>query len=328
MDKSLNELFAKKILSKLPKNIRLIDYLKGALGIGKESAYRRIRSEIPFTFEEISKISIDLGISIDEVIGWNKRERVFFDFDSKEQYKADESFYSMLNDYNKYLDLIMEKKDTEILITVNKLISLFAIASKSDMLFKYYFYRWVNIGNNLHDMKFSDITIPEKILLIKDEIRQKVNHIDNVTIIIDRHTVENTIREIQYYYNRKLINNDDIEKLKTEFMLFINFVESLLIKGDNKTGQKYYIYLSLLAVATNSIYCRWDDNYNSQFWIYENNSIAIMSEDMCVLHKKWIDSLKKSSALISQSNEILQSAFLTKQKEIIENITNELYYYG
>jgi hypothetical protein len=328
MDKRLNELITKKILSKLPNNIKIIDYLKDILGIGKESAYRRVRSDIPFTFEEITKIAVDLGISIDEVIGWNIRERVFFDFDSRKLVQADESFYQMLCDYNKQLNIFCEKSDIEIAITVNKIISLFAIASGSDLIFKYYYYRWLNIGNNLRDVKFSEVIVPEKLTKIKKEVKKKIDYINNITIIIDRHTIENTIREIQYYFTRKLISSEEVAQLKAELSSFMNFTERMLIKGDNLQGKKYFIYISLLSVASNSIYCRYDKNYISQYWIYENNSIAIMSEDMCVLHKKWIDSLKKSSALISQSNEILQSAFLTKQKEIIENITNELYYYG
>jgi hypothetical protein len=49
-----------KILDSIPKNIKPIEYLIKILDISKESAYRRLRGEIPFTFEEMSKLSLDL----------------------------------------------------------------------------------------------------------------------------------------------------------------------------------------------------------------------------------------------------------------------------
>jgi len=328
MDKRLNDLLTKKIVTKIPVNIKPIDYLVDLLGIGKESVYRRMRSEIPFTFEEIRKIAINLGLSIDEIIAWDNRERVFFDLNTNTNLPAEDSFMSMMTEYLKYLDIMKDCDDVEICLTINKIIPLVAIVSDSDMIFRYYYYRWLQQGNNMRDVLLSEIRIPEELLSIKNTIRQRIEQLNNVVVIIDKDTFINTIREIQYYYNRKLINLSEIDELKSDLRDFLQFGETIIIKGSNKNGMKYSIYLSLLSVASNSLYCRYGNNYISQYWIYETNAISIMSMEMCQMHKKWIDSLKKSSALITQSNEILQAAFLAKQKECIESITNDLYYYG
>ncbi|MDR1762489.1 MAG: hypothetical protein LBR64_00835 [Dysgonamonadaceae bacterium] len=329
MDKRLNELLTRKILTKIPNNIKPIDYLIEVLGIGKESVYRRMRSEIPFTFEEITKIAINLGLSIDEIIGWNKRERVFFDLNTSSCSPAEDSFSSILGNYQKYLDLACESRDLEIMVTVNKIISLFAIISDSDTIFKFYYYRWLQQGNrDIQDMPLSEIAVPKHILEAKKEIKAKIERLDNVSVILDKDAIIHSVREIQYYFNRKLITNDEIQMLKTELKLFLEYFERLMLRGYNLNGKAYHIYLSLLSVASNSIYCRYGSNFISHYWIYETNSVAIMSMEMCQMHKRWIDSLKKSSVLITQSNEILQAAFLSKQKEYIESITNDLYYYG
>ncbi len=69
----MNEAFRKKIINKIiseiPLHIKPVDFLSATLDIAKESAYRRLRGEMAFTFEEIVKLSQKLEFSIDELAG-------------------------------------------------------------------------------------------------------------------------------------------------------------------------------------------------------------------------------------------------------------------
>ncbi|KAA6316522.1 hypothetical protein EZS27_033182, partial [termite gut metagenome] len=57
------------------------------------------------------------------------------------------------------------------------------------------------------------------------------------------------------------------------------------------------------------------------------NPIIIRNYEISNLHKNWIESMKKSSILITHSNELLQVEFINKQREHIENLSKDLVYY-
>jgi hypothetical protein len=67
----MSKLLTTKNIAAIPKSIKPRDYLMKKLSISKESAYRRMRNKVPFTFEEVVTISLDLGFSLDEIAGKN-----------------------------------------------------------------------------------------------------------------------------------------------------------------------------------------------------------------------------------------------------------------
>lgn len=64
-----NKFIENIIRQKLRKDEKLVDAIMQTLSIGKESAYRRLRGEVPYTFEDIMKVSSRYNISIDAIVG-------------------------------------------------------------------------------------------------------------------------------------------------------------------------------------------------------------------------------------------------------------------
>jgi hypothetical protein len=156
----------------------------------------------------------------------------------------------------------------------------------------------------------------------------KRRSISNVSFIIDRDVFLGLVREIQYYYNRKLITDEEVLVLKEELTSLLKRMELLMQRGVNEEGSTYNFYLSLLDVETNTNCATFGtNNIASLYWLYPVNCIVITNQEICYMQKKWLESLKKFSVLITLSNEILQAEFIAKQQEYIENIFNELFHY-
>ena len=68
MTMNLNKIVLTKILDIMPENLKPVTLLMEVLDIGKESAYRRLRGEKPFSMEEIYKLSLVLNFSLDEIL--------------------------------------------------------------------------------------------------------------------------------------------------------------------------------------------------------------------------------------------------------------------
>jgi hypothetical protein len=326
MDKKLNDLLVKKIHENISKDIKVVEYLMEILNISKESAYRRMRSEIPFSFDEISLLALDLNFSIDEIIGSSEENRIFFDLKENNPLKPEESFLKMFEEYYKYTDLVTKSSKGEIVVSANRL-SLFSLIAH-DSLFKLFYYRWISQTNNAPiTTPFSEVVIPAEILAVKEKFKPLRQKLPSITFIIDRNIFLSIVREIQYYYSRKLISEGDIIVLKQELIKLVNEMEFLMQKGTNECGSTYNFYLSLLDIETNTAWASDNTYEGSLFWICSVNSVVLYSDKINKMHKKWLETQKKSSVLITLSNEILQVNFIDKQREYIENIMQDLSYY-
>jgi hypothetical protein len=320
------ELLTSKILEGVPENIKPIEYLIDTLSIGKESAYRRMRGEIPFTFDEIAVLSLKLGFSVDEIIGKNVEERFFFDLQVNRSSRSEESFMAMLEEYCKFIDFISNPETADVLVAVNRL-SLFLLI-EYDSLFKLYYYNWVHQTHNFSlSNLYSDTVIPYEIMELRKKFINKKKSISNINFILDRDIFLNVTREIQYYYNRKLISDEEVTTLKKDLINLLKNVEQLMQRGVSPSGSSYNFYLSLLGVETNTNCATYGDNIASLYWLYPINALVIFNQEICYMQKKWLEALKKFSVLITLSNEILQAEYIAKQEKYIEDIHNELAYF-
>ncbi|MCL1938686.1 MAG: hypothetical protein FWF52_09865 [Candidatus Azobacteroides sp.] len=319
MDKKLNELLAAKVAENIPQNIKTIDYLMEALEISRESAYRRMRGEIPFTFNEIATLSLNLGFTVDEIIGSHKKDRIFFDLKADSSSDPDKSFLAMIQDYYDYVDGISKFRDGEILVTLNR-ISVFLLI-KFDTLFKFFYYKWIHQTYNIPIYSsFSEMTIPPEIIAMRQQLKLRSDALSNVSFILDRDLFLPTVREIQYYYNRRLLSNEDVQDMKEELIKLLYYIERTLQRGRNENGYEYYFYVSALNIETNTTYASFGDNYASKFWVYSLHAVVIKNQEICKMHKKWLESMKKSSVLVTQSNEMLQEEFIKRQEGHIKEL--------
>jgi hypothetical protein len=321
-----NDLLSVKILESIPENIKPIEFLTELLNIGKESAYRRMRSEIPFTFEEITKLALELDFSVDEIIGKNKEERIFLDLQVNSSASHEESFFATFQEYYKYCELISNSQTKEVLVVLNR--NSLASIMGYDTLFKLYYYNWKHQTYNVSiNDPFSETVIPEEIDAIRQKFKLIKPNMYNIHYIIDRDIFRNIVREIQYYYNRRLITDSEIAVLKEELIQVLKNIETVMQTGCNDCGAAMNYYLSLLDIETNTNCATFDGNIACLYWMHPVNSICVINQEICNMQKRWIESIKKYSILVTLSNEILQAEFINKQIEYLNNLTKEIIHF-
>ena len=327
---NFEKVLTKTILNYVPKNEKPLICLMNILGIGRESTYRRIRGSIPFTFEEIVKLSRELNFSIDELVGKNIAiNGNLYEPHHEEQRSPELSFYAIHVNYYNTLQSMVNAENVEVLISLNRFFSFFLV--KFDTLFRLYYFLWLHqLGGNWTNYRFSDVQLSLEITAIQQKIKNKISSLRNTTFIFDRCILLKLIQDIQYYYVRKLISDEELQEIKKDIIRFIDYIERYIqVGGADGVCSNNQFYLSLLNIDMNCLYGTVDDKVISQSWTYGNNLQNIEKNDLIASHKNWIHSLKRSSILISQSNEIAQASFLNEQRKNIEMITNDLFlYYG
>ena len=317
---NLRSTIATKILSNIPPRVKPIDYLMEALNISRESVYRRIRGDISFTLEEIAKLSVDLGFSVDELIIKDMHSRVFFDLHISDTQDPSEIFMIIFQQYFQSTHDISYAKDVESIMILNHIPPGYVIFFNH--LFKFTYYRWMH-QNRESSLKYcySDVVLPEKLIYLQQKAMENMKKIRNNTFIFDPNVFLYLIREIQYYCKRRLISDDEFSLLRDELLALIDMVESIAQTGFYGSEAKFNLYLSALNIESSSQYIKCDDQIKSQFFVNSLEPVTITNPNLCAIHKKWLDSIRKYATLITQSNEILQVRYFSKQRSYIEEIT-------
>jgi len=78
------------------------------------------------------------------------------------------------------------------------------------------------------------------------------------------------------------------------------------------------LYLSSLCVNSNTVYYNCDDKPEPLFWVFTVNPVIIRNERFSAMQLKWLNSLRRQSALITQSNEIMQAEFFFRQRDYVD----------
>ena len=314
MEIELNKRVVTSILKHIPKNYKQVNYLVNTLKISRESAYRRIRGAIPFTVEELVTLAINLDFSIDTIYDNEKHNHSFHDL-SQIQNNTDDFFVLMLKKFNELIENMRVAKKREAIMAFNTFPPLLYINYPA--LFKFMYYKWLNQNNDSCQSRlFSETVLPEEAILFQKKMKGNIIPCEKVVIILDVNVFLNLIKEIQYYYNRKLLTNDEIILLREDILRLIEEFERIVQSGTYESAN-IQIYLSSLCINFNSIYYSYDENVEPLFWIFTINPVIIKNAKIISMQLKWINMLKRQSALITQSNEIMQAEFFFRQREYI-----------
>lgn len=321
-NKISREKLIKKIRETIPSNLKPVEYLMEVLGISKVSVYRRINCEVPFTYDEMVKLSQKLGFSMEEIIYSNSTDKAVFMFQDKKCSSYQELFLCILKGYNE--DILKESKSSyrKAIMAFNHLWLIHIMGM--DNAFKFFYYRWLfQLSSNSLGYLMEDVTIPSEAFELRDKIVNGIQLLNNTTLIVDKLFFFNTIKDIQYYYRRKFINREELLLIKDDLDIILKQIEIRTTTG-TYAGITHYFYLSYLSIFTNSIYVEYDDKFISYFYEYSIRPLRTRDTKVCYSHKKWMESLKKHSVLISGSNEALQMEFFKKQNKYLENLINDI----
>ncbi|MDR1623374.1 MAG: hypothetical protein LBS04_00130 [Tannerellaceae bacterium] len=322
MKKNTNRDIVDAIIDRIPPNIKPVVYLMDKLDINKDSAYRRIKGNIPFTFSELAKLSAELDFSLDNIIKNDgraacKNTEVKFNLSSAEDFIVErlDVYYHLKKTYLKDIQAYRS------IVSLNKYHIFFIL--KYDNLFKFYYYSWIYQMSDLPiHFSFSDLQIPERITAIRKKLISVAFEYNHSDLILDPNFFLNLIRDIQYYYKRGLISTDELALFKDELYDLIAHLEPVFRKGRNDADSNTYSYLSSISIDTNIIQMSYKDAITTMIWYNPVYPAFEYETHENIIYRKWLESLKKFSVLITRSNYGLTANFIKKQQMFIHNLEN------
>lgn len=312
----LNEELIEAVKRRLLPDRSLAGVLMETLSLGKEAVYRRLRGEVAFSFYEVVKISQAMGLSLDEVATNSVMNGALFSMNLKRTENPFDYFFSICNNYR---DIYIYMKDDPLSV-VNSAANtlLFVFHAKYKMLTKFRLCRWLHQYQELKEVKtMESIEIPEKLMEVLDSLSTMILDVPVTNIIWDSNLFLTLVNDIKYFADLGFISVEGVNELKSELMQLLDEIENTAYQGCYPTGNKVNIYVSNVHFESSYTYMEKPGFQIGMFHLYSIDYIHSHHPDVCTEQKRWIESLKRYSTLISQCDERHRVAFFSKQREYV-----------
>ncbi|MDR1624726.1 MAG: hypothetical protein LBS04_07115 [Tannerellaceae bacterium] len=321
MNRPLNSIVVDTIIKYIPDYQNPVEYIMDILDLGKDSIYRRINGKIPFTFEELAKLSKRLNFSLDAILKDEDNLNANVTGEFKKFSPNDLLINKLQAFYNLKKNFVGDINSFKSIASFNKFY-IFLIP-KYEILFKYYYYRWIYQIDDLSILfSFSELKVPEELIELRKKLN-KVMYVNNESnYIMCPNALSNTVRDIQYFYKRELITKEELILLKEELLDMMRNLESTLKIARNEYDSLINIFVSTVSIDSSILYIENKETKMALNWY--NQICPIIEYDLKKIleYKIWLDSLKKFSILISRSNYEYTAIFMKKQMKIIESMDN------
>lgn len=166
-------------------------------------------------------------------------------------------------------------------------------------------------------LPFSEIDIPDNIWNLHLAINEEINKLPDICYIFDRNIFSTFVNDVNHFIQLGLLNADDCRLIKHELLLLLNYFENLAREGGPTPRNKISIYISNIYFESSYSYYQSDKGSLASLSVFALNTVNTQDPIVCKIQKKWVETLRRYSVLISSCGEMDRVKFVTKQKEII-----------
>jgi len=319
MDNQLHQALLTEIQRRFDKSSTMVNALADILRIEKGAVYRRLKQEVPFTFDEISLIAKKLMFSLDNLIGLEGPKSIPFQMHLPDFIFPKDSDYYILETYLTFLRSINRSENSEVAIAANAL--PYDLAFKFPDLIQLYLFKWNFHYNSDKVIPFHDISVYPEMKRIMTEYTMEMKKFGKICYIFDNRLFRLFVDDIHYFNKIRLIEKDDIQKVKENLFVMLDYLEKLAVTGHfEETGNSAYLYISDIDITTSYTYLESEDTHFSMVKMFILSSVNSTDESTFERMKKWIHSLIKISSLITLTNERQRVLYFEKQRKIINEL--------
>ena len=320
-NKKLYDNLLEALEQKVPKKSELVNIVTDILMIEKESAYRRLRGEIPFTLNEAGTLAARMDISMDELV-YKDRVR-----DSKIAYVAlpihtssDNYNFDSLRQLVEIMKEVSQHPDSEHGMALNMLPAVSYMHLKN--LIRFFVFKWSHSYGMPETYKhFSETKLSEEGENLRRELAKCYADIGHTLCIADVKIVENIIRDIRYYMNIRLITTDEVSLVVADLMSMLDDMQKVTQYGKfPSTGNKFDIYLSDITISASYNYAAGGHSAVSGLTSFVFQTALSTQKETYLKIKDWVYYLRRMSTLVTIVGVKERVAFFDRQRRMLDEL--------
>jgi len=308
--------------NRIPQNSKLVAKLIDVLSLEKMAVYRRLRQEVPFTFEEIIVIAREFNISLDNLLGVDARPSFPFPFHAiDEENQNTESDYLLLKNYVQAIKAVASNQDGEIALITNVLPQ--SLYTGFDSIFRFYYFKWRYYSLSTDQTKpYHEIILPDRFIQVAKDAFDCLKNVGKGYFIFDYLVFQRFINDVTYFNTIRLIKDEDVRLIKKELLQFIDYMEIIAKRGFiANPSNKIDIYISETSIDTS--YCYIEASASFRFaliWSFVFNIVLTYKDEMLEMMKCWIRSKIRTSTLLSVTSEKTRTQYFDMQRKVVEQM--------
>jgi len=229
-------------------------------------------------------------------------------------------YLNLLNDDIETMEKLLAAKKIKIIAAINQMPFRF-LPYKSLFKLDYCHYMYSTGKISLITTGYSDVEVPSAVNDLHDKAVSCFNRLSNITCVIDGTLFSNMVKKIQYYYQLKLISDEDLKIMQVELFELLDVYENLLSNGKNDTGSDYVFYYSFFNIESSIIFLEYDNKSLLQVWSYP--AIPLIMKNDCRIsdiQKRWLEPKIRDSMLITKTTDIQQIEIFRKMYQQISEL--------
>jgi len=305
--------------NRIPQRGKLAEELTELLGIEKEAVYRRLRGSVPFSFQEVHKIAVQMGFSLDGIAENMMLLNRQMTVSTVDLLNPQEKDYKVIENFGENLARLKDDPASES-GAVGTIIPP-SLCVDYEFLYKFYLFKWMHQFGNFSKVKpFAEINITERLKQINKEFVRTVRTSPKSVYIFDRQFIEHFVNDVRFFFDIRLITQDDILLLKADLHRLLSDLEHYTIDGCFDTGNKMEIFLANIHIDANYNYI---DSANCKLTILRSMTFSdSYSYDEVIFRnmKNWLNFLKRTSTLISEGSATERIRFFEEQRKLVDSM--------
>jgi len=316
--------FVDLIKNALPPGHSLVGELSDLLNISSDSAYRRIRGETSFTFEEVVIICNRFSISFDSFIS-SQSGSVSFRYNMVDITIG--SFKKYIQKICTDLVSVRQSRDRQIIYAADD-IPIFLLFAVPEVAYFKMFYWMKSVLNipELEKMKYDPSFIDEDLRKWGEEMLNSYSIVPSIEIWNDT-TFTSIIKEIDFYHESGLFQSEEQAlNLCDRLSELLNDIRKMAERSSKREGlaDNYLLYNSDVEVGNNCILATAGQMQALYIRHYTFNILVTTDKTFCEETSQWLNGLIRKSTLISGVSEKQRYQFFQKAQECVEKLKSKI----
>lgn len=310
--------------AKLKAHEALVDEVGEALGIGQDSAYRRLRCEKPLSIDELARLAQRFRFSLDELFGTTS-QTVSFHYKNLET--ADD-FLAHLRNLEVQLKALAATPNTRLYYGAADVPLFLHFLKPEHAGFKlFYWQQAVMQLPELKDLPFSPDLVDAEVLEVAMACGSHYQQIAGIEIWTEE-SVITTLRQIKYYHDAGLFAQPGMAKLITEqYLELMKMVRTWAERGyksDENPQNSFQLFESDISIGNNCVLTEMENKKVAYLRHQTFNSMLTANDTFCNETELFLKGLMRRANMISGFAEKQRLSFFNRIQEPINQLMQVL----
>lgn len=310
------ENFCRAIRDRLPPGVNVAAALSDILCVSKDSVYRRLRGEVPFSLRDIAAISRKLDISVDRVIGVNRPDVSPFFLHRMPFGGLDERDYALLENSINDIRKLSRSPRSEFGSVSNMVSQTFLC--RYEGLYRFHVLKRLHQYGSPEILRpYRDIRVPERLQRLQREYAGRMMEIGRTFFVWDPMIFCRLADDIRRFSAEELVRADEVRSLKHELGLLLRELEETAAAGRFPNGRPVEFYVADTHFETTYIYIETPEACASLVRVFTLNTMSSTDLPVFRIFREWIQGVRERSVPITASDGSRRDAFFGRQRAVI-----------